>query len=253
MTEIRTAANAALPPERQTSRNLVVLLLDASGSMLEAGPSRRGSRIDDLNHALQTFAREDMHDIPQLESNGEIAIGVFRGERFAWLDLDAGDVRPPPPFAFAAYVHSIPPITAAGSTPMNLAISAALEAIGERKLSLSLEGRTHESRPIVFLLTDGQPTEPMREALVALREAERTKAVLFFALGTGNARSEWLELIAPEAHYPLKNRPLRSYLEFVSTSMSAIAGIDDSAEAIYRTVRVANSRANAMAQEFLET
>jgi len=252
LTEILTAANAALPPERQTSRNLVVLLLDASGSMLEPGPSRRVSRMEDLNGALQSFARDDMHDIAQLEANGELAIGVFSGSSFSWLDLSTGDVRPPAPFAYAAYVHTIPSVSAAGATPMHLAIEAALEAVRQRKLSLSLEGRTHESRPIIFLLTDGYPTEPMRDALLALREAERTKSVLFFALGTGNARTDWLELIAPEAHYPLKNRPLRSYLEFVSTSMSAIAGIDDSAEAIYRTVRVANSRANALAQEFLE-
>ncbi len=253
MTDIRTAANAALPPERQTSRNLVVLLLDASGSMLEPGPNRRIPRVEELNSALQAFASHDMHAIPQLETNGEIAIGVFSGDSFRWLDLAPDAVRPPPPFAYAAYVRSVPEISAAGSTPMDLAITAALDAVRERKVSLSIEGRTHESRPIVFLLTDGQPTEPMHDALVALRDAERSKAVLFFALGTGNARAEWLELIAPEAHYPLRDQPLRSYLEFVSTSMSAIAGIDDSAEAIYRTVRVANSRANVMAQEFLET
>ncbi|MGQ0744428.1 MAG: vWA domain-containing protein [Acidimicrobiales bacterium] len=253
MTDLRTAANVALPPERQASRNLVVLLLDASGSMQEPGSSRRVPRIDELNNALQSFAAEDMHAIPQLEANGEIAIGVFSGMGFQWLDLGQGDSRPPEPFAYAAYVNRIPALVASGATPMDQAILGALEAIGRRKRSLANEGRTHESRPIVFLLTDGHPTEPMHDALTALREAERSKAALFFALGTGQARTDWLELIAPEAHYPLRNRPLRSYLEFVSTSMSAISGIDDSAEAIYRTVRVANSRANQMAQDFLET
>jgi uncharacterized protein YegL len=184
-------AFGSIPPEDTVRRNLVVLLVDASGSMGGPGASPGQRKIDELNDALTEFLTTHMHEEAKLEINGEIAIGAFSGDELRWLEL--GDpVVDDSPFRFARYVTRAPKLGANGATPMGKAIESALQAIEQRKDDLSSGGLEHEYRPNVFLLTDGQPTDSIDKARRLLHDEESAKGILFFALGTADANERQL-------------------------------------------------------------
>jgi uncharacterized protein YegL len=250
--EFRAYEDEILPPEEQATRNLVVILIDNSGSMAEAGFSPTRTRLAELNDALRSFLTQSMHEVPQLEMNGEIAIAVFAFRRVDWLALD-GRQAPGSPFHYARYIKSFTSIEPTnGTTPMNLAVQAGLQAIEQRKHSLAATGYVHESRPVMFLLTDGESSNDMTEALGVLRKAEEAKKVLFFALGVGNANDEEMRKIAPESYYSLKDQPIENCLRFVSGSLGVLSGLDDTPKAMYDAVRSANTNTNKSAEAFLQ-
>jgi uncharacterized protein YegL len=250
--EFRAYEDEILPPEEQATRNLVVILIDNSGSMAEAGFSPTRTRLAELNDALRGFLTHSMHEVPQLEMNGEIAIAVFAFRRVDWLALD-GKQAPGSPFHYARYIKSFTSIEPTnGTTPMNLAVQAGLQAIEQRKHSLAATGYVHESRPVMFLLTDGESSNDMTEALGLLRKAEEAKKVLFFALGVGNANDEEMRKIAPESYYSLKDQPIENCLRFVSGSLGVLSGLDDTPKAMYEAVRTANNNTNKSAEAFLQ-
>ena len=249
---LRAYESEVLPPERQTTRNLVVLLLDNSGSMTEAGFSPTRTKLAELNDALGSFLSSSMHQVPQLEMNGEIAIGTFAYNRLDWVALGEGSVSPSSPFHYARYVRDFPEILPTqGTTPMDVAVLEGLSAIEARKRSLAAAGFVHESRPVMFLLTDGESSNDMTAAIARLREAEAAKKVLFFALGVGEVDDQAMRAVAPTSYYSLKDQPLEACLRFVSGSLGVLSGVNDSAEMMYDTVRRANSRSNMSADDFL--
>ena len=249
---LRAYESEVLPPERQTTRNLVVLLLDNSGSMTEAGFSPTRTKLAELNDALGSFLSSSMHQVPQLEMNGEIAIGTFAYNRLDWVALGEGSVSPSSPFHYARYVRDFPEILPTqGTTPMDVAVLEGLSAIEARKRSLAAAGFVHESRPVMFLLTDGESSNDMTAAIARLREAEAAKKVLFFALGVGEVDDKAMRDVAPTSYYSLKDQPLEACLRFVSGSLGVLSGVNDSAEMMYDTVRRANSRSNMSADDFL--
>ncbi len=249
---LRAYEDEILAPEDQATRNLVVILIDNSGSMTEAGSSPNRTRLAELNDALRSFLTGTMHDVPQLEMNGEIAIAAFAYRRVDWLALD-GKQAPGSPFYYARYIRSFTPLESTnGKTPMDLAIDAGLQAIENRKRSLAATGYVHESRPVMFLLTDGESSADVSNALVKLRAAEEAKKVLFFALGVGNANDGEMQKIAPDSYYSLKDQPIENCLRFVSGSIGVLSGLDDTPTAMYAAVRSANTQTNLSAEAFLK-
>ena len=250
--EFRAYESEILPPEDQPTRNLVVILIDNSGSMGEDGFSPFRSRLTELNEALDSFLTRSMHDVPQMEMNGEVAVATFAFQSVDWLPLDgrqAGDS----PFHYARYVRSFRPIEPTiGVTPMDMAVLAGLQVIEDRKRALAAAGYVHESRPVMFLVTDGESSNDMTRALSALRQAEAAKKVLFFALGVGDANDEEMRRIAPDSYYSMKDQPIDACLRFVSGSLGVLAGIDDAPTIMYSAVRSANTSANSTAESFLK-
>jgi uncharacterized protein YegL len=251
--ELRVFDDDLLPPEQQVTRNLVVILVDNSGSMTEPGTEPGKTRLDELNDALKQFVAIDMHKVPQLEVNGEIAIGVFAYSDLKWMNLATTPTYYEGPFRYARNLKEVPRLKPTeATTPMHQAILGGLAAVEERKQSLAAQGFVHESRPTMFLITDGESSFPMDDALAALRQAEAEKRVLFFALGVGNANDDAMSDVAPHSYYSLKDRHISECLSFVSGSLSVLGGLNDTAEAMYATIRNANSRGNASADAFLE-
>jgi uncharacterized protein YegL len=250
--EFRAYEDEILPPEEQATRNLVVILIDNSGSMTESGFSPTRTRLAELNDALRSFLTVSMHEVPQLEMNGEIAIAVFAYRQVDWMALDGKNALGSP-FHYARYIRSYTAIEPTnGTTPMNLAVQAGLQAIEERKRSLASTGFVHESRPVMFLLTDGESSNDMSEALQLLRQAEDAKKVLFFALGVGQANDDEMRKIAPNSYYSLKDQPIENCLRFVSGSLGVLSGLDDTPKAMYDAVRSANTNTNLSAEAFLK-
>lgn len=215
----------ALPPEDTVKRNLIVLLLDASGSMTEPGGTKGKRKIDELNDALKQFLAEDMHHEAKLEHNGEIAVGAFWGSTaesyIDWLDLGPS-VEPDSPFRFVRHVKecSAIEIQERANTPMGEAICAALDVIEARKDSLARNALTHEHRPNVFLLTDGKPTSPLDLAIERLHAEEDEDRLLFWGLGIGETDEAVLKRICDKLNcYDMRAKPIKWYLQFIGKSM----------------------------------
>ena len=234
------------PPEESITRNLVVLLLDASGSMHNEDQRPDGSglgisKIETLRAALEKFLRVEMHQESKLQANGELAIITFSGFGVRALDLGT-PVLPDSPFHFIRYVETAPSFEVGGGTPIAAGILLALRVIKQRKRSLAEFGITHEFRPNIFLLTDGKATDSqptMDDAITRLHNEEAAKGVLLWALGTGDADQQQMHAIADKENYlSLPGNSLGRFLKFVSTSMRHQGGRrgDETARQIYAEV-----------------
>lgn len=204
-------------PDRVDLRNLVVLLLDISGSMKD-GP------IDALNAAVDEFLGTTVPRNPHLRRSGEIAVGGFGGDVVEWQSLSPSDPEGSHPFYLARNLRAQAPFLAGGRTPMAKAIVEGLTVINERKKQLRAQGRSHQHRPMLYLMTDGTPTdslEDMQKAVAALQRMETERRVLFFSIGTRGADMEVLRRLSVggEANaYDLQSMSFAATLNFVSRS-----------------------------------
>jgi uncharacterized protein YegL len=220
------------PPEDTITRNLVVLLLDASGSMREPDTDASGrplalTKMAALRSALDVFLGSDVHNEPKLEANGELAILTFGNGVVTSLELGTS-VAPGSPFYFIRHVRSAPVFPFDGNTPMGAGITRGLQIVEERKSSLAESGITHEFRPNIFLLTDGKPNDSaaaLDQAIAQLHAEEASNSVLLWALGTRDANQAQLRRIADKGNYlDLPGNSLAQFLKFVSKSMRRQSG-----------------------------
>lgn len=143
-----------------------VLLVDTSGSM-------SGASITELNQGLAEFGRaldKDEH----ARGVADVCVISFNS-----------DVDTVVPFCPACN-YNAPALSAGGLTSMNEAIIKGLDAIEERK-QLYRELGCSYYRPWMFLMTDGEPTDPdvEAEAKSRLKQALDDKKVNFFPMGIG--------------------------------------------------------------------
>ena len=125
--------------ENHEPRCPCVLLTDVSSSMY-------GEKIGELNEGLITFAEELKSD--QLASiRTEIAIITFGSTVEMAQDFVTADQFNPPT------------LVANGTPMMSEGINFALDRIEERKRMYADNGIDYY-RPWLFMLTDGEPTEP---------------------------------------------------------------------------------------------
>ena len=114
-----------------------------------------------------------------------------------------------------------------GHTPLGEALIEALNAIEHRRLEIREKEQRTTLRPILFLITDGEPTtKTHRKAIERIRRAEKNKRLLFFAIGTHDANTDILKQLAPEAWYDLRKKPIVDLIQFMSTSSEKIASTD---------------------------
>lgn len=241
-------AEAKMAPERVDQRNLVALLLDISESMgrdrlvpTPDGGSRNSKPIDELNRALRTFLAEDLPAHRKLQQSGEIAVAQFRGvgndpaKYVDWLRLSSSDPECSHPFYFARDLEPQDELKAMGQTPIATAIIEGLKKIDERKEQLrrSKPPKSHEHRPVLYLVTDGEPEgesdRRLEEAIEDLQTAERKKKILFFSIATGAAKVDFLHRLSvggSDNAYDLREHSLSALLQFVSRSSEATYSVD---------------------------
>lgn len=232
-----------IPTEDQPDRNL----LDTSGSMSIAEDTGGKAKIVQLIEELEAFLTTGMHEdslldggINRLQVNGEIAIGAFREEvenvvDVKWLELAEEPVMRGSHFYYVQDVTGLRPeardqLVAKGRTPMAEAIEEALDVIESRKDSLLEDGLTHECRPNLYLLTDGESTSSIDAIAERLHEEELENRVLFWAFGTRKCKRDQLLTLADKSGITpegkewsncifLGKRSLGSVLKFVNRSM----------------------------------
>lgn len=196
----------------------VILLLDTSESM--NGPKGATFRpIDQLNGALEEWAKE-LHDSRRLRHRAEVAIITFGNGGVQTLQLGKNE-----PFSPAA-TFVAPKLEANNVTPMIEAVQMAISLGEARKANLDTQ-QIMRFRPLIFMITDGEPTDaegkPLEESgwkplAHELADLEARKKLAFFAVGVTGARIEVLRALSPEGYWDLGQGSFTDFLKLVSAS-----------------------------------
>ena len=145
----------------------VIILADVSGSMGENG------KIEALNAAMKemiaTFAKEN-----RLRAEIQLALITFGGTAQMHLPLVA-----------AHSVTALADLNADGATPMGAAFELARQLLEDKNL---IPSRAY--RPVLILLSDGQPTDDWEVPFKALCTSERAQKASRLVMAIGSDADE---------------------------------------------------------------
>jgi uncharacterized protein YegL len=220
----------ALPVQPAKSRLLITLVVDTSLSM------QHGNRIGELNRALASWRTELMKD-DHLRRHGEIALVTFGKDHVVAVD-PTGRTRGAAAEPYVPISQFSPPtLEAGGVTPMVDALQFSFDLLAARRQHLRANGISLVNRPLVYLITDGVPTDDQghrsdryRDFAPVVRQQENGKHLLFFAFGVDGAEREVLSSLAPESWRYLADLNFSEVLTFVSASIEAAAAHETHAE-----------------------
>ncbi|HXZ06364.1 MAG TPA: VWA domain-containing protein [Ktedonobacteraceae bacterium] len=151
--------------DEYTRRLPVYLLLDCSGSMA-------GEAIIAVNEGLGMIYRLLMAD-PQALETVHISVICFsdHADQYGLTPIDK---------------FQPPALTASGTTAMGAALRLLIQSI-EQDLLLNTPVQHGDFRPLVFLLTDGAPTDAYRNEIQKLKSLRGSQKPTIVALGCGTA------------------------------------------------------------------
>ena len=153
--------------DNNSQRTPCVLVLDGSQSM-------DGRPIDELNRGLKVLESELKEDVV---ARGRVRVLVVRVGGAPEVVGDWTDA-----INFAA-----PTIEAYGNTPLGEAMELALESVAEEKRRLDAAGIS-STRPWIFMISDGAPTDPGWETAAArCSQEEDARRVAVFPIGVSGA------------------------------------------------------------------
>lgn len=183
-------------------RQPLVLLVDTSGSMSGDLPD-----VTDGLRALQAALLRD----PVARNRVELVVISFGGKVTVHGDFGEAAVFEPPALA------------ATGDTPMAAALAQALDLIESKKQVYRAEGLEYY-RPMIFLITDGAPTDTgaWPAAVSRVREAERGRKVSLLSVGTKDANFSRLRELSPDrTPLLLKEAHWAEMFQWLSRSLQA--------------------------------
>jgi uncharacterized protein YegL len=168
-----------------------------------------GTRIAQLNEALQTYRNELLADSLAAQ-RVEVAIVTFGGQVETVCPFVTVDRFQPPTLK----VH--------GNTPMGAAVVQGIDMLAQRKQFYKQQG-LHYFRPWLFLFTDGGPTDDWHEARDLVQRGEADKAFAFFAVGVEGAKFDILRQVAVRAPLCLKENRFREMFLWLSQSQKTVS------------------------------
>ena len=185
-------------------RTPLVLVLDCSGSMEK-------DRIEALNAGLVAL-EVAMKDDPTTSTRGRILIIQFGGND----QVSLGDWHD-------AIEFSAPKLEANGRTPTGAAIKAALDAIEAQKSELKAAGIAYK-RPILMLMSDGEPTDEWEGAAETCKAAEAENKVSVFTIGIGDdANLDTLGRFSSKGAVKIKGLQFKELFVWLSASIKAVS------------------------------
>lgn len=154
--------------DNSDERAPLVLVLDCSGSMGD------DNKISLLNEGLKTLAEELKND-PITARCGRILVIAFGGDNIVNVMGDWTDA-----------MDFVPPdLVAGGLTPIGAAMKKALDEIEAQKREMRSAGVPYK-RPIIMLLSDGEPTDDWPSVADECRQAETDHKVNIMSIGIGS-------------------------------------------------------------------
>jgi uncharacterized protein YegL len=203
--------------EATVQRTPTVLILDTSGSMEEETTTPSGERtekIEQLNAGLELFA-DEVKGKEHASVRVDVAVVTFGSDVEVTQDFTSIEEWTP---------SALRP---SGSTPMGEAIETGIGLAEDVKRFYDENGISY-TRPLLWLLTDGEPTD-MSPGDSQWTEVQNQLAVgtsdnhfLFFAMGVGAANMETLNALVEETGKPalkIKEGMFKEYFQFVSNSL----------------------------------
>ena len=182
-------------------RRPVYLLLDTSSSMF-------GAPIQAVQQGVHLIHRELMNNPHAIET---VYLSVIT------FDTTAKQIVP-----LTSVENFTPPtLQAEGNTALGAAITLLNDAL-DRELQSNTEGRKGDYRPLIFLLTDGAPTDLWKEPVAALKLRSTNKIGTLVALGCGpNINTQTLKEITDNVLRISDTNPdsLQQFFKWVSSSI----------------------------------
>jgi len=178
----------------------VYLVLDTSGSM-------SGEPIQAVENGMQMLVSALRQD-PQALESAYLSVITF--------DSNAKQVVPLTDLAS----FQMPALNANGATELGAALSL-VDNCAKNEVTKSTPEKKGDWRPLVFLMTDGGPTDDWRKGL-AVFKASRWGMVVCCAAGQG-ADTSVLKQISPECVVQLDtadSKSLAAFFKWVSSSVS---------------------------------
>ncbi|HEX7736355.1 MAG TPA: VWA domain-containing protein [Ktedonobacteraceae bacterium] len=180
----------------------VYLLLDCSTSM-------QGHPIMAVNEGLNMIYRQLMND---LRAQDTVYISLIRFASQATQD------------PLTPLLHFQPPIlTANGNTALGAALQLLVQSIRE-DLVVNTMQRHGDYRPLVFLLTDGEPNDHYKDSVYQLHQLRGNQRPTVIALGCGNnvKESTLRELAEPNNVFLMQNvtgESIKKFFQWMSGSI----------------------------------
>ena len=180
------------------------LLVDTSGSM-------QGSKIDELNRALQHFKKDVCAD-PLSAKRVDVCVVEFNSK--------ASIVTPFCPIA----KFKPPTLSAHSTTAMATGLRYAIEAVHDQVSRYHAAG-IECYKPFVLMITDGEPTEDMEgiAKLISARESQgRYGHMRFHAFGVKGANMDFLSTLTHRV-LAVNNNAFMEIFDWASKSMQIIS------------------------------
>ena len=179
-----------------------LFLLDTSGSMC-------GGPIEELNAGLNRF-REQVSNDETTRKVLDVAIVEFNDE--------SGIVQEFIPVEYMREVN----LSAGGCTNMSTAIHTAVAMIEER-VRLYKELGAAPYKPWIVMVSDGEPTDDINDAVRLVNEKDEQGKLRFFSLGVGSYDSETLHRLSGPRVMKLRGMDFTDFFDWVGKSMRVIS------------------------------
>ena len=183
----------------------LVLVLDCSASM-------EGEKIAELQRGLEAL-KQDLNQDAKAARSVRILIVAFGGndEVFvgAWQDV----------MDFVAPKK----LKAHGKTPTGPAMMCALQEVENEKVRLRQHGIAYK-RPLIYLMSDGEPTDEWEHAAEQCRVAEESRKAAIFSIAVGDdANHDILGEFSPRPPLQLQGLKFKELFLWLSQSVKAVS------------------------------
>lgn len=204
-------ANIMIPDvalvDNTEQRTPLVLVLDASGSMT-------GKPIDELNRGIRLLEEELKKDVIASKRVRLLIIqlGGMDECRIVQDWCDAMD-------------FTAPVLEASGTTPMGQSVNLALREIESEKQRFKEAGIPY-TRPWLFLMSDGEPTDLWQDAARNCRNAEAEHKVAVFPIMVEGASAEVMGSFSNNGTHAVKmlnGLKFRELFLWLSASMQVVS------------------------------
>lgn len=185
----------------------VYLLLDCSGSM-------QGAPIEAVRRGVELFVQEVQSD-PFARETVHVGVITFDSDaRMVTAGLVPIDQFQPPS------------LSASGSTSLGKALRVLRESL-DRDVRPAIPGKEKgDWKPLVFILTDGEPTDEWRTPRQELLDRQNRKALTVITVGCGpyiNEQNLKAIAIGPSFRMDDSEASFRAFFQWVSQSVKAVS------------------------------